>query len=53
VTQYLNAGPFSGPTSNGHMTDLQYQIAVGALRFCPTCAAYVTQPHTCPEIEEA
>ena len=51
--QYLTGRPFSGVTSNGKMTDLQYQIAVGALRFCPTCAAHVAQPHTCPEREEA
>lgn len=55
MTQYLTGRPFSTPTcANSKMTDLQYQIAVGTLKFCPTCAEYVAQPgHVCPEVEDA
>lgn len=53
MTKYLSPGPFSGPTSNGHMSDLDYQIAVGAMGFCEACRAYVAQPHVhTPDLTE-
>ena len=48
MTKYLNPGPFSGPTSNGKMSDLEYQIAVGALVWCPRCRDYQEPDHDCP-----
>ena len=47
MTKYLNPQPFSGPVSNGRMTNDEYDIAVGAKEFCRKCDAVVTIPHKC------
>jgi hypothetical protein len=48
MTKYLQPGPFSGPTSNGKLTDLEYQIAVGTLVKCPACDKYFPpDTHAC------
>jgi hypothetical protein len=54
MTKYLNSQPFSGPTSNGRMTDLEYSIAVGGIIFCEQCKA-LHAPDSCPlkEIQQA
>jgi hypothetical protein len=49
MTKYLNPGPFSGATSNGKMSDVEYQIAVGALVWCDRCAGYRKPDHECQE----
>lgn len=49
MTKYLNPGPFSGATSNGKMSDLEYQIAVGALVWCDRCQGYRKPEHDCQE----
>ena len=52
MTKYLQPGPFSGPTSNGRMSDVDYAIAVGALVKCEKCGSYVAPEyltkHDCP-----
>lgn len=53
MTRYLKPGPFSLPTSNGRMTDLEYAIAVGNVVHCPTCGEYVKPDHKCPELHDA
>lgn len=49
--KYLKPGPFSGATSNGRMTDRQYEIAVGALVLCTECGGYVKYDHVCPALD--
>lgn len=42
--QYINP-TFTTPTSNGRLSDIEYELAVG-LR-CPKCAHKVTAGHIC------
>lgn len=48
MTRYLSGTPFSNGVSNGKMTDLEYQVAVGALQQCPACGKYFPpDEHAC------
>lgn len=45
--KYLTPQPFLVPVSTGRMTDREYFIAVGELRFCEFCKEYVPESHEC------